>query len=68
MGKNRTSEKAQNAGKTQATVKGQAAVETAGQAQGAAAGEEKGSGIFLWVFIGLNVAFAILFIIKFFWG
>jgi hypothetical protein len=60
MGKNRASEKVHNAKKTQATLKDQAAGETAG--------EEKGSGIFLWVFIGLNVAFAILFIIKFFWG
>jgi hypothetical protein len=32
------------------------------------AAEEKGSGIFLWIFLGINVLFAILFIIRFFWG
>lgn len=29
---------------------------------------KKESGVFLWIFIGLNVAFALLFLIKFIWG
>jgi hypothetical protein len=32
------------------------------------AAEEKGSGMFLWIFIGINVLFAILFLVKFFWS
>jgi len=68
MGKTRAAETDHNAGKNQATGKSQTAAGTAGKAQGGTAGEEKGSGIFLWVFIGINVAFAILFIIKFFWS
>jgi hypothetical protein len=28
----------------------------------------KGSGIYLWIFIGVNIAFAILAVIKFIWG
>jgi hypothetical protein len=30
--------------------------------------EKKGSGIFLWILIGINVALAVLFVIKFIWG
>jgi hypothetical protein len=36
--------------------------------QSEANNEKKGSGIFFWIFIGINVAFAILFAIKFIWG
>jgi hypothetical protein len=28
---------------------------------------KKGSGIIFWIFIGIDVAFAILFVIKFIW-
>jgi hypothetical protein len=30
--------------------------------------EKSGSGFFLWIFIGINVAFAVLVVIRFIWG